>query len=104
MKGVSSLVKKNKMASARWNSLPKPVQEEWLRKANTIKKDPVNMEAETKAKLIDQHIKLVAKEVQCIYNYHFEIKDKLISSIVTCSALKGTGIKKLFDIYIINSH
>lgn len=31
------------------------------------------MDAETKAKLIDQHIKLVAKEVQCIfYNYHFE--------------------------------
>ena len=102
MKGVSSLVEKNKMASARWNSLPKPVQEEWLRKANTIKKDPVNMEAETKTKLIDQHIKLVAKEVQCIYNYHFElygeIKDKLISSIVTYSALKGTGIKKLFNI------
>ena len=90
------------MASARLNSLPKPVQEEWLRKADTVKKDPVNMEAETKAKLIDQHIKLVAKEVQCIYNYHFElygeIKDKLISSIVTYSALKGTGIKKLFNI------
>ena len=34
------------MPSARWNNLLKPVQEEWLRKANTIKKDPVNMEAE----------------------------------------------------------
>ena len=41
-----------------------------------------------------------AKEVQCIYNYHFElygeIKDKLVSSIVIyCSALKGTGIEKI---------
>ena len=97
------MVEKNKMASARWNSLPKPVQEGWLRKANTIKKDPVNIKAETKAKLIDQHIKLVAKEVSiCIYSYHFElfgeIKDKLISSIVIYSALKGTGVKKLFNI------
>ena len=54
------------MASAKWNSLPKPVQEDWIRKAITIKKDPGNIDAATKAKLIDQHIKLVAKEVSMI--------------------------------------
>ena len=54
------------MASARWNSLPKPVQEDWIRKAFAIKKDPGSIDTETKTKLIDQHIKLVAKEVSII--------------------------------------
>ena len=57
------MAEKNKMASTKWNSLPKSKQEEWMRKASTIKKDSSNLDAETKAKLVNQHIKLVAKEV-----------------------------------------
>ena len=55
IKRVSSLMKGKKMAAARWNSLLKPVLEDWMTKAFIIKKEPGNIDTETKIKLIDQH-------------------------------------------------
>jgi hypothetical protein len=60
------MVEKNKMASINWNNLPKPTQDEWVKKASTIKENPHILDDGTKQKLIDQHIKFVAKEVRVI--------------------------------------
>ena len=57
------MAEKNKMISVNWKNLPKPTQDEWVRKASTIKENPHNLDDDTKQKLIDQHIKFVAKEV-----------------------------------------
>lgn len=63
LKRITNLGEKNKQASAKWNSLPKAEQQEWMQKATVKKSVSYQLDAATKEKLIDQHIKLIAKEV-----------------------------------------
>ena len=57
------MAEKNKKASEKWKDLAESTKNKWVEEAAGRKKLPSNLDMETKQKLVDQHIKLVAKEV-----------------------------------------
>ena len=82
MRCISTLAEKNKLASVKWNGLSPQEQKLWINKATEQKYVlPSHLDPATKQKLIDNHINLIAKEVQHTIKLHNTVHTYTVSNL-----------------------